>query len=267
MQKKGLFDRLSRHMTESKTHNGTIDSMFKAGAHFAFGKARRHPTVSQYIFGAKNKVEIFDLEKTQELLKAACVFVENLAKEGKQILIVGGKSEARAAVRVSAEAIGMPFVDGRWIGGTMTNFTQIKKRVEKFERLTAEREKGELAKYTKKERLLIDREIANLDRFFSGIVSMKDLPQAILIVDPKKEYTAVKEAHDLGIPVIAIAGSDCDISTVEYPIVGNDSSKSSIEFFLGEVVNAYKAGKLLAKAAPTAPVAPAATSETSPRKI
>ena len=149
----------------------------------------------------------------------------------------------------------------------MTNFTQIKKRVEKFERLTAEREKGELAKYTKKERLLIDREIANLDRFFSGIVSMKDLPQAILIVDPKKEYTAVKEAHDLGIPVIAIAGSDCDISTVEYPIVGNDSSKSSIEFFLGEVVNAYKAGKLLAKAAPTAPVAPAATSETSPRKI
>ncbi len=235
--------------TKNSAGNPTIDSMFKAGAHFAFGKSRRHPTVSPYIFGSKNKVEIFDLEKTQNLLKYACAFVENLAKEGKQILIVGGKSEARAAVRNAAEMIAMPFVDGRWIGGTLTNFPQIKKRVEKFERLTMEREKGELAKYTKKERLLIDREIANLDRFFSGIVSMKEAPKAILIVDPKKEYTAVKEAHDLGITVIALAGSDCDISAIEYPIVGNDSSKSSIEFFLGEIVKAYNSGKLLAKTA------------------
>jgi small subunit ribosomal protein S2 len=225
----------------------SIDTMFKAGAHFAFSRSRRHPAITPYIFGVKNKVEIFDLEKTQGLLAAACAFIENLAKENKQLLIVGGKSEARGAVKGAGEMLGMPFVDGRWIGGTLTNFGQIRKRVEKLERLTAEREKGELAKYTKKERLLIDREIANLDRFFSGIIPMKDLPKAVFIVDPKKEYTVAKEAQDLNIPVIALAGSDCDISLIEYPIVGNDASKSSIEFFLGEIVKAYNAGKALAK--------------------
>jgi small subunit ribosomal protein S2 len=130
---------------------------------------------------------------------------------------------------------------------------QIRKRVEKMERLTSEREKGELAKYTKKERLLIDREIANLERFFSGIVSMKELPKAILVVDPKKEHTAIKEAQDIGIPVIAIAGSDCDITVANYPIIGNDSSKTSIEFFMNEMVKSYQAGKLEKPAA--APVA------------
>lgn len=237
-------------MTGEKMEKTTnIDTMFKAGAHFAFGRSRRHPTTAPYIFGVKNNVEIFDLEKTQGLLSAASAFIENMAKENKQFLIVGGKSEARAAVRNAGEMLSMPFVDGRWIGGTLTNFGQIRKRVEKLERLTSEREKGELAKYTKKERLLIDREIANLERFFSGIIPMKELPKAIFIVDPKKEYTAVKEAKDLGIPVIALAGSDCDVSMIEYPIVGNDASKSSIEFFVGEIVKAYNTGKASAKTA------------------
>ena len=252
-------------MNEEKTmSNASIDSMFKAGAHFAFGRSRRHPAVTPYIFGMKNKVEIFDLEKTQGLLVAASTFVENLAKEGKQLLIVGGKSEARAAVKGAGELLGMPFVDGRWIGGTLTNFGQIRKRVEKLERLTSEREKGELAKYTKKERLLIDREIANLDRFFSGIIPMKELPKALFVVDPKKEYTAVKEAQDLGIQIIALAGSDCDIGIIEYPIVGNDASKSSIAFFAGEIVKAYEAGKLLAKAAAPKDV-PTSTATEIPR--
>ena len=246
------------HKTPHSAGN-MIESMFKAGAHFAFSKSRRHPAVAKYIFGAKNKVEIFDLEKTQALLEKAKAFIHTLAKEGKTILIVGGKSEARAAVKASAETLSLPFVDGRWIGGTLTNFIQIRKRVEKMERLTSEREKGELAKYTKKERLLIDREIANLERFFSGIVSMKELPKAILVVDPKKEHTAIKEAQDIGIPVIAIAGSDCDITVANYPIIGNDSSKTSIEFFMNEVVKAYQAGKLEKVETPV-PVAASTTS-------
>ena len=192
----------------STTNNPKIENMFKAGAHFGFSKTRRHPTVTPYIFGVKNKVEIFDLEKTEVLLEKAKAFVESLAKEGKSILFVGGKSEARNAVKTGALSINMPYVDGRWIGGTLTNFMQIRKRVEKLERLTSEKEKGELAKYTKKERLLIDREIANLERFFTGIVSMKDLPKAIFVVDPKKEVTAVKEAKDMvdGAPVDVKAG-------------------------------------------------------------
>ncbi len=227
-----------------------IDAMFIAGAHFAFSRSRRHPTIAPYIFGVKNKVEIFDLEKTSELLTRAKDFVKTLGIDGKTILFVGGKSEARNAVKIGAQSLGMPFVDGRWIGGTLTNFVQIRKRVEKMEKLMSEREKGELAKYTKKERLLIDREIANLERFFSGIVSMKDLPKALFVVDPRNEKNAVKEAQDLGIPVIALAGSDCNLKEVTHPIVGNDSSQTSIQFFVQEITKAYSEGKLEPKAEP-----------------
>lgn len=225
-----------------------IDNMFKAGAHFAFSRTRRHPTVKPYIFGVKNKVEIFDLEKTSELLEKAKAFIASLAKDGKSILFVGGKSEARNAIKIGALSINMPYVDGRWIGGTLTNFTQIRKRVEKMEKLTTEKEKGELAKYTKKERLLIDREIANLERFFSGVVSMKDLPKALFVIDPKKEKNAVKEAQDMGIPVIALAGSDNNIKEIDYPIVGNDASQASVAFFTQEITKAYSAGKVEKKA-------------------
>lgn len=226
-----------------KTNHSKLEAMFKAGAHFAYSKSRRHPTVAPYIFGSKNKVEIFDLEKTSDLLAKTLEFVKSLGKEGKTIVLVGGKSEAREAVRTTAESLGLPYVDGRWIGGTITNFPEIKRRVEKFEKLTMEKEKGELTKYTKKERLLIDREIVNLESMFGGIVSMKETPKAILVVDPKREKNAVKEANDKGIPVIAIAGSDCDLAEVQYPIVGNDSSRSSIKFFLNAFAEAYAEGK------------------------
>ncbi len=225
------------------TNNPKIDSMFKAGAHFAFSKTRRHPTTAPYIFGVKNNVEIFDLEKTSALLEKAKVYVESLAKDGKTILFVGGKSEARNAIKAGALSLNMPYVDGRWIGGTLTNFMQIRKRVEKLEKLTSEKEKGELAKYTKKERLMIDREIANLERFFTGVVSMKDLPKAVFIIDPKKEKTAVKEAQDMGIPVIALAGSDCNIKGIDFTMVGNDSSQTSVTFFVQEIVKAYSGAK------------------------
>lgn len=231
-------------MTENKeTNNPIIDTMFKAGAHFAYSKSRRHPTAAPFIFGVKNKVEIFDLEKTHELLKQAKDFVASIGKEGRQILFVGGKNEARDAIKSGALSLGMPVVAGRWIGGTLSNFSEIKKRISKFEKLTADREKGELAKYTKKERLLIDREIANLDRFFSGLIPMKEMPKALFVIDSKREKIAVKEAKDMGIPVIALVGSDCNLNEVEYPIPGNDSSQSSIKFFVNEIVAAYKTAR------------------------
>ncbi len=229
------------------TNNNNIENMFSVGAHFAFSKSRRHPTIAPYIFGTKNKVEIFDLEKTSNLLDKAKNFVKEIAKEGKTILFIGGKSEARNSIKRGAQSIGMPFVDGRWIGGTLTNFGQIRKRVEKLEKLTGERERGELAKYTKKERLLIDREITKLEKFFSGIVSLKDLPKAVFVVDSKKEKIAVKEAIDMKIPVITLSGSDCDIRDINYPIVANDASQSSVKFFTDEIVKSYNEGKALGK--------------------
>lgn len=232
-------------MTEEKKtkNNDTIDAMFKAGAHFGYQKSRRDASTSPFIFGTKNKVEIIDLEKTNEQLEKALEFVSSLAKAGKQILFVGGKSEARNAIKIGAMSIDMPYVDGRWIGGAITNFTEIKKRIAKFEDLQKQKEKGELSKYTKKERLLIDREIENLDAMFSGIVSMKEAPKALFVIDPKKEFIAVAEAQKAGIPVVALANTDCNIKTIDFPIVANDASISSITFFVSEIVKAYKAGK------------------------
>lgn len=230
---------------EKKLNNERIDEMFKVGAHFGYSKTRRHASTAPFIFGIKNKVEIIDLEKTEDLLVKALSFVANMAKEGKQILFVGGKNEARGALKIAAESINMPFVDGRWIGGTLTNFPEIKKRLMKLEDLTKQKERGELVKYTKKERLMIDREIANLDRFFSGISSLKDLPKAIVVVDSKKEIIAVNEAKKMNIPVVALCGTDTDITNIDYPIVANDASVSSITFFVNEIAKAYEKAKVL----------------------
>lgn len=228
-----------------KVNSDRIDQMFKAGAHFGYSKTRRHASVAPYIFGVKNRVEIINLEKVDELLEKALAFISTLAKEGKQVLLVGGKNEAREALRTAATSIDMPFVDGRWIGGTLTNFPEIKKRLAKLEDLTSQKEKGELSKYTKKERLMIDREIENLDRFFSGILSMKDLPKALIVIDAKKEDIAVKEARTMKIPVIALCGTDNNLTSIDYPIVANDSSVSSIAFFANEMAKSYKKGKVV----------------------
>ena len=220
-----------------------INELFKAGAHFGFVKSRRHPSAKPFIFGVKNKIEIFDLEKVKVELEKALKFIEDKAAEGATLIFVGGKSEARAGVKNAGDALSMPYVHGRWIGGTLTNFPEIRKRVMKLEDLTTQKEKGELGKYTKKERLMIDRDIAKLTMYFSGLHSLKALPKIMVVVDPKKEHIAVEESKRMKIPVVAIAGSDCNLTGVDYAIPSNDSSVSSISFLLGEIMNAYKTGK------------------------
>lgn len=224
--------------------NSAIDALYAHGVHFGFIKSRRHPSVKPYIYGLKNKIEIFDLEKTDEALNKALKFVEEIASKNGKILFISGKNEAISAVASTAEAINMPYVAGRFIGGTLTNFPEIKKRVEKLESWVSQKEKGELAKYTKKERLLIDREIDRLKKFFFGLSTMKTLPQAVFIIDAKKEYIAVTEAKKMSIPVIALCGSDNNLNDADFPIPGNDASKMSIEFILGKVAESYKAGTL-----------------------
>lgn len=230
---------------KEKTANkgGRIDDLFKAGAHFGFLKSRRHPSAKPFVFGAKNNVDIYDLEKTEVELNKVLGIVEEHGKENNLVLFVGGKSEARRAVETSANELGMPFVNGRWIGGTLTNFPEIKKRVARLEQLQSEKEKGELAKYTKKERLLIDRDIAKLTIFFSGLSLMKSLPKLLVVVDPKKEHIAISEAKKMKIPVVAIAGADCNLYDVDYAIPANDASQTSIAYLMGEIVKAYKEGK------------------------
>ena len=221
-----------------------IQTLFDAGAHFGYGRARRHPTAAAYLFGTKDRTDIFDLEETARRLATAREFVAALAAKGSQVLFVGGKHEAIREVKAAAERCGEPYVAGRWIGGSLTNFKGIRKRIERLLKLTSERESGELGKYTKRERLLLDREIEELQARFGGLVSMNDLPAALFVVDPRHEATAVKEANQLGIPVIALASSDCDFSLVQYPIPGNDTSAHSIKLVVDLIAEAYLDGKV-----------------------
>lgn len=220
-----------------------IDALFSVGAHFGCRRSRRHPSAAPFIFGVKGTVDIFDLEKTTQALAAAEAFVSGLAKDGKVILFVGGKKEASEAVAAGAAALGLPYVASRWIGGTMTNFGQIRGRVDKLLELTEKREKGEFAKYTKKERLLIDREIERLTELFRGLIPLQALPAALFVIDPRTEETAAREAKKQGIPVVALANSDCDMRAAAYPIPANDASRASIAFFVDKIVKAYGAGK------------------------
>jgi len=227
----------------STNTNPVIEAMFGAGAHFGLGRSRRNPSIVDYIFTTKNRTDIFDLEKTEVLFDNVKKYIATLAKEGKVVLFVGGKKEASEAIRTGAQAINMPYVDGRWIGGSLTNFSQIRKRIDRYEKLLSDKEKGELAKYTKRERMLIDKEIAKLERMFLGIVSMKKMPDALFIIDPRYEKNALNEALSNNIPVIALANSDCNIDVIKYPIIGNDGSKLSIKFFVNEIVRAYDVAK------------------------
>jgi ribosomal protein S2, bacterial type len=229
-------------MTTKTQNGGLIDELFQAGAHFGFVKARRHPSAKPFIFGSKNKLEIFDLEKTSEELLKVLQFVEDKGKEGASVLFVGGKSEAREAIVSAGTELSQPYVHGRWIGGTLTNWSEIKRRIEKLATLTTQKEKGELGKYTKKERLLIDREIAKLTVYFGGLGDMKALPKLLVVVDPKKEHIAVAEAKRMKIPVVAIAGSDTNLYDVDYAVPANDSSRASIGLIVSKIVLAYKAG-------------------------
>ena len=235
-----------------KNKEEMITKLFEAGAHFAYSKSRRHPSVSPYIFGVKDNVEIFDLEKTVELLDSAKGFVAQLAREGKQILFVGGKHESLGIIKEVAESIDMPFVAGRWIGGTLTNFAEVRSRVNKLNELSEKKEKGLLGGYTKKERLLIDRDIEKLQKKFGGLDTMKKLPAAMFVIDSDREDIAVAEALLLNIPVISISGSDCNIEKITYPIVANDVSVASITLLTKEIKESYLAGKEEAGEAKTA---------------
>lgn len=220
-----------------------VKEMFEVGAHFGYIKSRRHPSTMSYILGKKNNVEIFDLKKVEEKLQAAKDFVAKVAAEGKQVLFVAGKIEAQRVIKEVAEKIEMPYVAGRWIGGTLTNFEQIRKRINRFVELADQRDKGLLGKYTKKERLLIDREIIKLEETFGGIVNMDKKPAALFIIDSDKEKNAREEAIKMGVPVISLCSTDCDISMIDYPIPANDSSVRSISYFTNQIADAYRENK------------------------
>lgn len=222
--------------------NNHIESMFEAGAHYGYSKTRRHPSVAQYIHTTKNRTDIIDLEKTAILLDKAVEYAHSLGKKGKVVLFLGTKPEAKEVIKLAAESLGMPYVVERWIGGTISNFTEIKKRIAELENYRKDMKEGTLDKYTKKERLLLAKKMQKLERYYSGLVGMKKTPEALFIIDAKKEHIALTEAKKSGLTVISLVNSDSNIKNIDYPIVGNDAAIPSIKLFTNSITNAYKQG-------------------------
>ena len=226
--------------------NGTVEikRLFDTGAHFAQVKSRRHPSMKPFLVGTKGRQEIIDLVKTTEQLEAAKVAMSALAKEGKTILFVGGKVEISTLVKKAAREIGAPYVAARWLGGTISNWVEIKKRIDRLAELTEKSATGALAKqHTKLELVMIGREQKRLTERLDGITAMTKKPDALLVVDTKHEKHAVKEARDAGIPIVAVMSSDCDLRDATYPIVANDTSRKTVEFILSGLTEAFAKGQ------------------------
>ena len=221
-----------------------VKRLFDSGAHFAQVKSRRHPSMKPFLVGQKGRQEIIDLTKTEAQLDAAKRAMSTLAKEGKTVLFVGGKTEMAPLVKEAALKIDAPFVATRWLGGTISNWAEIKKRIDRLADLTEKKAAGTLSKqHTKLEVVRLEREAAKLTERLDGITTLAKRPDALLIVDTKHEKHAVKEANDAGIPIIAIMSSDCDLTQAAYPIVANDASRDTVRLLLAELTAAFSAGQ------------------------
>lgn len=236
----------TQNKTDLKDKNEvtSVEDMFVAGVHYGYSKARRHPSISTYIHTTKNKTDIIDLEKTSILLEEAKEYAKSLGAGHKTILFVGTKPEAKEAVKNAAEALNMPYVTERWIGGTLSNFTEIKKRIAELENYKKESAVGGLEKYTKKERVVLAKKMEKLARYYTGLLGLKKSPEALFIIDAKAEKIAQTEAMKSDTKVIALLNSDSNIKGIDFPIIGNDGAIPSIKLFVNAIANAYKEGTM-----------------------
>ena len=224
----------------------TMKELLEAGVHFGHQTKRWNPKMKKYIFGKRNGIYIIDLQKTLKLFKEASAFIADLSSAGKRILFVGTKRQAQDAILEEANRCGMFYVNNRWLGGTLTNFTTVRKSIERLkeiETLLGDAEK----EMSKKERAALDREREKLQKNLIGIREMDGLPDAIFVIDPKKEYIAVKEAKKLGIPVVAIVDTNCDPEDIDYVIPGNDDAIRAIRLFTQKIADAVLEGYNLAE--------------------
>ncbi|MFH1565955.1 MAG: 30S ribosomal protein S2 [bacterium] len=220
----------------------TPEEMLEAGVHFGHQVRRWHPTMAPYIYGKKSNIHILDLFITQKKLQEACEFLYKKAKAGETILFAGTKRQAQDIIKENAKECGALYMTNRWIGGTITNFSEIKRNIERLKNLTNQKKEGELSHYTKKEQLLIDREIKKLEFMVGGIAKMKKIPTVIFIVDVKKERTAYREAVRAGVEIVSLSDTNNDISFVKYPIPGNDDAMKSIALIVKTVAEAVRLG-------------------------
>ncbi|MBI4224771.1 MAG: 30S ribosomal protein S2 [Candidatus Sungbacteria bacterium] len=220
-----------------------LDIMAKAGVHFGHAKTKNHPAMMPYIFGMRNTVSILDLVKTKAHLETALQHLRETAAKGGMILLVGTKPSARKLILEMAEQTAMPYFVERWIGGALTNFKVIAKRVEYMETLEREKMTGELEKYTKREQLKKSEEANRLKKFFNGLRRLKRLPDTVFVVDVTQDVTAIREAKRLRIPVVALVDTNSDPRGIDFPIPSNDDALPALRYMLGRIGAAIEEGR------------------------
>ena len=220
-----------------------MKQLLEAGVHFGHQTRRWNPKMAEYIFTERNGIYIIDLQKTVKKLEEAYMFVRDIAAEGDEILFVGTKKQAQDSIKEEAQRCGMPYVNARWLGGMLTNFSTIKRRIKRLGQLQAMKADGTFDILPKKEAAKLDLEIEKLEKFMGGITEMKKQPAAMFIVDPRKERIAVAEAKKLGIPIIAIVDTNCDPDEIDYVIPGNDDAIRAVKLIAGAMADAVIEGR------------------------
>ncbi len=217
--------------------------MFDAGLHFGHRKSREHPAMKPFLFGVRNNISIFDLEKSHEYLNRALMYIYDLVHEGKTILFVASDIPARKLVTEHVSLLGMPYVVSRWLGGTLTNFKTLKSRIDQFRELKEKKASGELEKYTKKEQLDFTRDLIKLTAKFEGLLTLEKFPDALFLFNAARSPLPAREAQHMDIPVIAICDSDTDPHLVDYVIPANDDAVSSVGYILEKIIEVIKQAK------------------------
>ena len=221
----------------------TMKQLLEAGVHFGHQTRRWNPKMAEYIYTERNGIYIINLQKTVKKIVEAYDFVREVAESGEDILFVGTKKQAQESIKEEAERVGMYYVNARWLGGMLTNFKTIQKRIDRLNQLKKMEEDGTFDLLTKKEATKLKLEIEKLEKYLGGIEDMKKLPGALFVVDPRKEKIAVSEAKKLGIPVVAIVDTNCDPDEVDYVIPGNDDAIRAVKLIASTMANAVLEGK------------------------
>jgi small subunit ribosomal protein S2 len=217
--------------------------LLEAGVHFGHQVARWNPKMKPYIFSQRNGIHIIDLEQTVVMLGKACEFLREVVERGEDIIFVGSKKQAQEAVEQEAKRCGVFYVNQRWLGGMLTNFTTIQSRIDYMVRLEDRKARGEFERLPKKESMKLEKEIAHLNRLLGGVKEMERIPGALFIVDPTKERNAVAEAKRVGVPIVAIVDTNCDPDEIDYPIPGNDDAIRAVALFCSVIADAILESK------------------------
>lgn len=226
----------------SKFEIPSLPQLLEVGAHFGHVARRWNPKMAPYIYDERKGVHIFDLVKTQESLEKACDFLQDVVSKGGQVILVGTKAQAVEVIREESARVGIPYVITRWIGGTLTNWEQIKKSIDSLVEMRKKMAEGGYDKYTKKERVLFKREIDRLERLYGGLVNIKGMPAVIFIVDPNRESVAIKEAQTVGVKTVAIVDSNGDPEGINYVIPANDDALKSVKLIVKTITVAIEEG-------------------------